>query len=259
MAYRIPVRLIFYLIIFFLLLTIIFLWKKIQFNSLSNAVSNVQKKTTGSVSGANGLKYLFAGKEELEKAMQTAEAAQAENLALVNENKRLSGLLELKNYKPHPYTVRCFANIIGANTDGMIYFIVIDRGKQDGVEEGDGIITGSCVIGRVIKAMDGTSQVQLLTDAKSSISVKTERANVKGILTGKGQNLCEMTYVPKEEDVKVGDNVITSPLGTSFPEGIPVGKVTKVNKDSQGLSMSIDVRPYSDVFNTDNVIVVKKR
>jgi rod shape-determining protein MreC len=141
----------------------------------------------------------------------------------------------------------------------MIFYYVIDRGRQDGVEEGDGVISSGFAVGRVIKVMDDTAQVQLLTDAKSSISVKTERGRVAGILTGKGYNLCEMNYVPKEEDIKTGDVVITSMLGGSFPEGIPAGKITNVRKDIQGLSMFIEVRPFADVFKIEDIIIIKKR
>ncbi len=263
MRYRTPNKFVVYLIIFILLLIIIMLLKQTRFNFIANSVSNTQKKTTASFSyisdSLGSVKYIFSAKSDIEKMKQEALVLQTENQALIAENKRLERLLELKNYKPHPYSPRCFASIIAANTDGMIYYYVIDRGRQDGVEEGDGIITGGFAVGRVIKVMDNTAQVQLLTDTKSSISVKTDRGRVAGILTGKGYNLCEMNYVPKEEDVKKDDVVITSSLGGSFPEGIPVGKVINIKKDMQGLSMFIEVRPFADVFKIEDVIIVKKR
>jgi rod shape-determining protein MreC len=100
--------------------------------------------------------------------------------------------------------------------------------------------------------------VQLLIDADSRISVRVERSKVVGILIGKGYNLCELDYVPKEEDIIEGDVLVTSGLGKSFPEGIRVGKVIKVDKKTDGLSMTVKVKPYVSVFNIQEVMVVSK-
>ncbi len=80
-----------------------------------------------------------------------------------------------------------------------------------------------------------------------------------GILTGKGYRECSLDFVPKEEDIKEGDLIVTSGLGKSFPEGMKIGEVTKVDKKVDGLSMKVKVRPLAEVFEVEEVIVLKKK
>jgi rod shape-determining protein MreC len=101
--------------------------------------------------------------------------------------------------------------------------------------------------------------VQLLTDVKSSISARVERSGVAGILIGAGNNICELKYVPKEEDVQLGDVILTSELGASFPAGIKIGEVTAVDKKSNNLSLVVRIKPYVNTNTVREVLVVRKK
>jgi rod shape-determining protein MreC len=70
--------------------------------------------------------------------------------------------------------------------------------------------------------------------------------------------LCELLYVAKEEDFIIGDVLVASGLGKSFPEGVKIGTVVQVNNKTDGLSMEIKVKPFVDVFKVQEVIVVGK-
>ena len=52
---------------------------------------------------------------------------------------------------------------------------------------------------------------------------------------------------------------MTSCLGKSFPEGMRLGTVKKIDKNVSGISMAITIKPFVDTFEVEEVLVVKKR
>jgi rod shape-determining protein MreC len=182
-----------------------------------------------------------------------------ENLVLTAENEKLKRNITLKSYRELRNSVVCQASVIGANDDGMLNYMVIDHGSNDGVSEGDGVINQDGVVGRVIKASQESSMIQLVTDTKSFISARVLRSRLVGILSGESYNRCLLNYIPKEEDIKEGDVIVTSGLGKSFPEGVRLGQVLEVNKKAEGLSMMIRVKPFVNTLAVEEVLVVKKR
>jgi len=224
-------------------------------------VLDIHKKVTYftfySLDSLISLKYLYMNKNSIGNLNKRVLLLETENQQLKAENRKLYNILKLKeNLKLK--NIKCYASVIGANNDGFIYYYLIDKGKNDGVEEGDGVIADGYVLGRIINTYDAVSKIQLLTDEKSSISIKNERTNVVGILSGKGYNQCLINYVPKEEDMAVGDIILTSSLGKSFPEGIKVGVITEVNKKVDALSMFIKIKPFVDIFTISEVAIISR-
>jgi rod shape-determining protein MreC len=244
-----------------LVAALFFVWNQTRFNFAFSAVSKVQKKTTSSLFHTPDASGRPAGSsnKELNIVNDKNMLLESENQTLKSENEKLKRLITLKSGKDFRQSVVCLASVIGANDDGFIYFYTIDRGTDDGISEGDGVITMEGAVGRVYKVSNSTAMVQLITDAKSSVSSRDERSRVTGILSGINQNRCSINYIPKEEDVKEGDSIITSGLGKSFPEGVKIGKVVEANKKVDGLSMIVKVKPFVDFMSVEEVIIVRKK
>lgn len=204
------------------------------------------------------IKYVTSAKHGIEALTEKNIYLDLQNQSLISENERLKKVLQIKTENKFKKYAKCFATIIDANDDGFIQYYLINKGAVDGVARGDGVTAMQGVIGRIYSIMPDSSRVQLLTDAESRISVRVERSKVMGILIGKGLNLCELDYVPKEEDIIEGDVLVTSGLGSSFPEGIKVGKVIKVDKKTDGLSMTVKVKPFVSVFSVQEVFITGK-
>ncbi len=173
------------------------------------------------------------------------------------ENEKLRRLLKITDDNKTKKFIKCYANVIGANEDGFIFNYLIDRGQNDNLEVGDGVVSKDGVVGVIQKVFPDTSLVLLLIDIKCRISVRIERNKKAGILTGKGNNLCELEYISKEEDVVIGDLLVTSGLSTSFPEGLPVGSIISADKKTDKLTMDIKVKPFVDVNNIQEVYIVR--
>lgn len=246
---------------FIFLIVLIFFFSILNFKNITNFFSFIHKKITSYIyyvtDTFTSFKYVYLTKKSLSDLNKKILFLETENQLLKTENEKLQKLSKVRD-EINLKKIKCFARVIGANNDGFVYYYLIDKGKKDGVEEGDGVIADGFVLGRIINVYDTTAKIQLLIDEKSSISIKNERSKITGILSGKGYNQCVINYVPKEEDMQVGDIIITSNLSKSFPEGIKVGIIKEVDRKTEGLSMNIKVKPFVNIFSVDMVAVISK-
>jgi rod shape-determining protein MreC len=155
------------------------------------------------------------------------------------------------------------ARVIGAplSPQFRVLRIRIDRGDHD-VAPGMPVITGTGPVGRIDRVYGSYADVTLVSDPSSSIEVVIPRTGGRGMLTGLGRPdsyACTIGWLEKQVDPKakleVGDEVVTSGLGASFPPGLVVGKVSKVSRDD-GLFQSVEVAPAVDVSRVRAVEVL---
>src|SRR5207253_6818657 len=91
-----------------------------------------------------------------------------------------------------------------------------------------GVITPDGVVGKVIEAYANTSQVLLLTDRESGVGAMLADSRIQSPVGGVGEPLITMKYVPNDDDVSVGERVITSGMDRIFPRDLPVGTITAI-------------------------------
>jgi rod shape-determining protein MreC len=259
---KIPKRLAWLLLGLAALILLIILVRHANFNSMASFFSRLQSGIAARIyyvkDSVRSVKYVSSARTGILALTEKNLKLEIENRELAAENDRLKKTLQLKQGNEFKRYTKCYASVIGANDDGFIQYYLIDKGSSNGVAVGDGVVNDDGVIGRIMTVMAASAKVQLITDVKSAISARVERSKVVGILTGKGIGLCGLEKVPKEEDVAVGDIIVTSGLGTSFPEGIKICKVTDVDKKSDSLSVKVKAKPFGDIFKVQEVIIVSK-
>ena len=64
-----------------------------------------------------------------------------------------------------------------------------------------------------------------------------------------------MQYVLKTADVEVGDYIVTAGIGGVFPAGIPLGKISKIEKKQRGMFQEIEVEPHIDFQRLEYVLL----
>lgn len=172
------------------------------------------------------------------------------------ENERLKKLLELKSSLAIPSQA---AYVIGEDSSPWFNTLLIDRGERDGLREGMPVVAVNGVVGQLIKVSPTTSRVLLLSDHASAMASVIERSRARGVVKGRGRNLCTMEFTEREDDVKVGDQVVTSGIGGIFPKGLPVGEVTMVRKGEFGIFQTINIRPAVDLTRVEELLVLKQQ
>jgi rod shape-determining protein MreC len=155
------------------------------------------------------------------------------------------------------------ARVIGAplSPQFRVIRLRIDRGDHE-VAPGMSVIAGGGPVGRVDKAYGDYADVALISDPASSIEIVIPRTGGRGMLKGLGRAdsyACTIEWLEKqskpEAKLEVGDEVMTSGLGASFPPGLLVGKVVKVAHDD-GMFQRAEVEPAVDVSRVRAVEVL---
>lgn len=173
------------------------------------------------------------------------------------DNLRLRKMLEFKETSKHKFLA---AQVIGKNTSPFfrVMRIAIDRGAAK-VKPGMAVVTNEGLVGQVDGVWDIYSDVLLAVDPKSSIDVYTERNKSRGLLNGTGDSSkyeCKIEYLLKTDEVQVGDVVVTSGMDKQFPEGVEVGKISKLRKREFGLFQEAWVQPSVDFSRVKDVFVM---
>lgn len=174
------------------------------------------------------------------------------------ENQRLKDLLQA--IPPYPDMHPIYAPVIGRTGYPLSRLVQIGAGTAQGIQKGDGVITSKGVLGRVVITSLHYAQVLLLTDVSSAIDVVIQRTRSKGILTGLSHPKrygCQIDNFDRLADVKIGDILITSGIGIGFPAGIPVGKITHVQKANNGLFIETQVEPFTKANQVEEVLVLR--
>jgi rod shape-determining protein MreC len=172
------------------------------------------------------------------------------------ENNRLAGLLDFKRGLIFSAVA---ANVVGRDPATWNSSIVIDRGREDGVENGMPVVSALGVVGKISEAGANQSKVVLLTDPSFSVAALVKRSREVGLVSGTLKGLSQLRYLSGDADVKAGDVIVTSKLSSSFPEGLLIGEVIDSHKDDNSLTVHCMIRPATALSQLEEVLVVKKR
>lgn len=115
------------------------------------------------------------------------------------------------------------------------------------------------IIGITEKITNNYTRIQSILNKNSKISASIKNgSNYFGPLVwnGKDYNTVQLTDIPRQANVKVGDTIITSGRSTIFPEGILIGSVLKV-KNEKSTDNEISIRLFNDMSNLRYVSIVK--
>ena len=135
--------------------------------------------------------------------------------------------------------------------------LTLDRGAADGLAPLMPVVVADGVVGRVHAVTAGTADVLVISDLNSSVAVRVERTRARANVRGTGKpDLCRLDYALRSEDMIEGDPLVTSGTDGVFPRGLPVGKVTQLERRQHGLFQDARVVPAVDVTRVEEVLVL---
>ena len=127
------------------------------------------------------------------------------------------------------------AEILAVDSDPYTLQVVINRGANDGVYEGQAVIDDEGIVGQILHVGTTSSRVLLIT----------------GVIDALGHN-----HVPHSTDIRVDDMLVTSGLGGKFPEGYPVARVTSVLQDESRAFSQIQSQPVAKIDRLRYVLLL---
>lgn len=168
------------------------------------------------------------------------------------ESDRLAALL---NFRQSQRDVPMLAaRVIGTSADTASQTIYLDRGERDGIRHNMGVITPDGVVGKVIESYRDTAQVLLLTDKDSGVGAMLSDSRIQSPVGGTGEPLLSMKYIPTDDKVNVGEQVVTSGMDRIFPRDLPVGTVAEIKTGRP--FQQVRVRPAANLARLEEVIVL---
>jgi rod shape-determining protein MreC len=186
-------------------------------------------------------------------------AQQAERLsraeALQAENDRLRKLLELQ---PALTVQSQAAEVLFEAPDPFSRRVVIDRGAAQGVAPGSPVINEAGVLGQVTRVYPLSAEVTLLTDKDAAIPLLNARTQMRNAAAGRADGSgMELRFLAANADVKVGDLMTTSGLDGVYPPGLPVAKVTVVDRRGDSSFAQVQLAPIAQPDSARHVLVLQ--
>ncbi|MCC6752738.1 MAG: rod shape-determining protein MreC [Saprospiraceae bacterium] len=158
---------------------------------------------------------------------------------------------------PGPYKVLS-ARVINNALDRRNNMITLDRGGQDGIAPGMGVITASGIVGIVTDTSQRYSLVMSLLHSNTAISARLSRSGFFGPLVWEGHDpaILRLKAIQKYADVRMGDTVVTSGYSVVFPKNLTIGTVSMHRVSPGSFTYDIDVRLSQPMTKLDQVYVI---
>lgn len=186
---------------------------------------------------------------------QSLRANQVDQLLL--ENTRLRQLLDLRARVMTPSQA---AQVLYDAADPYTRKVIIDRGLAEGVLAGSPVLDETGVLGQVTRVYPMVSEVTLVTDRDQAIPVLNTRTGARGVAFGDSAlraNGLELRFMAANADVQPGDLLTTSGVDGVYPPGLPVARVTKVERRVDTAFAHITCTPLALVTGVGHVMVLK--
>ncbi len=179
-----------------------------------------------------------------QKDLQQALLRSAQSKMLSDENDDLRAKLELKLRAQIPVIV---AEVIGKDLTNTQQIIFINKGGIAGIKIGDPVVVDKGIlVGRIIKVAPDVAWVLLIKDSQSKVAATIlNHDHSLGVVEGGNGISLRMKFIPRNEVVAVGDQIVTSGLEDNTPRGLLIGSVQIVENEAyQPFQQALLTPPY---------------
>ncbi len=174
--------------------------------------------------------------------------------ALKEENNQLRRLLDAQERLPRKAV---FAEILYAARDPFSRKVVIDKGAQSGIAAGQPVIDDVGVIGQVTRVYLLMSEVTLLSDKDQAIPLQVQRNGLRAVAYGGAEGgMLDLRFMAANADIKNGDTLVTSGIDGTYPPGLPVATVARIERDAAYAFAKITLAPTAGTDRYRQVLVL---
>ncbi len=169
------------------------------------------------------------------------------------ENERLKQLL---NYSSEMEYDKLLARVIGWDSTNQFKVLRISRGEKDGVQMMSPVITHKGLVGYVYRLGKNFSDVLTILDPNNRVDAVIDRTRTHGIVEGIFNEKCQLKYINKDEQIAVGDKLISAGVGGLYPKGIKIGIITSIDRETSDMTLSVEVKPSVEFNKLEEVIIL---
>ena len=194
---------------------------------------------------------------ELRDQLARSQTGQQESRELKSLDETLSGGIVPDGTDP------VTARVIGRSPTVWYSTVTIDKGTSDGIHVDDPVVAALGLAGKVTLTTPNTAQVTLITDADSAVTARVTSSGATGVVepdVGNPNDL-QLDYLERGTRIAEGDMVVTAgfstgDLGSIFPPGIPIGRITRASVEEQQAYQRVHMEPFADLRDMSFVKVL---
>ena len=199
---------------------------------------------------------IIAENENLKKENMELKIQKERNQKILEENERLLKLLEMKENGIYKGNLK-FARVSFSDINNLNSKIFIDLGAEDGIKIDMITVYGDYLVGKIVAVHNNYSEVELITNPNSIISAKTMR-DILGIARGSDEEDGLLYFQPSivEDNLKEGDEIVTSGISDIYPEGIKIGKIEEIDEKENYGYKRVTLKPGFESKDLRELIVI---
>ena len=199
---------------------------------------------------------IIAENENLKKENMELKIQKERNQKILEENERLLKLLEMKENSIYKGNLK-FARVSFSDINNLNNKIFIDLGAEDGIKIDMITVYGDYLVGKIVAVHNNYSEIELITNPNSIISAKTMR-DILGIARGSDEEDGLLYFQPSivEDNLKEGDEIITSGISDIYPEGIKIGKIEEIDEKENYGYKRVTLKPGFESKDLRELIVI---
>lgn len=209
---------------------------------------------------------------DMDKLLEENQALKEENESLkaqindaeilADEHTWLYAYLQMK--QEHEDYAMCSATVIATNTTGesggYITTCTLNKGSAHGIVRGMPVVTTAGLVGMVTEVGINQCVVTTILDTSISVSSIDTKTLETGLIEGDFSCLFEgetlLKYLTETSQVSVGDCIVTGGLGSVYPYGIPIGKISHIQIDPLSRTTQAKITPFCDFSSLSHVIIL---
>lgn len=203
--------------------------------------------------------------EEINKELQTElDQLRYDNKILQMDKTELERLRELytldKRYADYP---KIGAQVIGKDPSNWYKTFMINKGEKDGLKVNMVVLSGEGLVGHITEVGPNFAKVQSIIDDTCNVSAKIIRSSDLCIVKGdqtlvSDEAYARVAYIEEQANIVVGDEVVTSHLGSIYPQGILIGKIVEIESESTKMTRTAILEPAVDFKHLEEVLVINQ-
>lgn len=201
--------------------------------------------------------HLMQENETLRTELLVHKRKTQQMASMAAENTRLRQLLNSADTIEDRVLV---AELIGVSPNPMMHKVMINRGTNDAVYEGQPVVDAYGLVGQVVEVGRSTSMVLLITDSSHALPVQLNRNGLRLVAEGQGDlEQLRLRHVSSTMDIQVGDLLVSSGLGQRFPAGYPVGLIERIEHDPGKPFATVTAKPMAELNRNRHMLLVFDR
>lgn len=171
----------------------------------------------------------------------------------VKESDRLR---ELINYGEQLERKKIVARVVSWDSADDYKVVRINKGLKNGIKLQSVVTSAEGLVGYVWRLTDHFADVITILDANNRVDGVVERLRSHGVVEGYSRGRCIMKYVNRTEPIILNDIVLTAGLGNVYPKGLKIGYISRIERESYGITQHVEITPLVNFSKLEEVLVL---